>query len=417
MKLLSETLGIEKTFFLDEAIGQSGEPVSMKSTPTVERVNKQDLEFMYRDNPVIFNSINKTVQLIMAADYKIVAKKPKVQSFFDRFIDNIGYSGGERYWEDLVETMFKSQTIFGDCWNELIYDKDGKKIVDLDSIDPKKMDYAKNSMQKIVLNKDMNPVGYTQTLPPMSMTNIEQKFKPPENVMLKSNQIYIPPNRISHFKLYTVGDGFYGIGLIEPVYKISQSKIEMERALANAIWRVGFPNIVAYVGDKDHDPRPEQVKNVWDKIKDTNYKHGFAFPHYNKIEFLQAKHPEKLQEYLSYWIDQEVTGTGLPRAIATGSGQTTSRQILAKQIFVSKLTLKDIVKRTVRGIERKIFKPISEQQKFKEVPKIEWGEIALEEVDSKVLRIVSLSKEGLLSYDSNLENYLRKMENLPEKKV
>ena len=417
MKLISETLGLDKVFFLEEVGGESGVPVSVKTTPELVRVEKKFLEHMYIDNPVVFNSINKTVQLIMSAGHKIIAKDPKVQAFYDGFISNIGYMGGEKYWEELVEGMFKSQTIFGDCWIEKIFNTKGNKIVDLDAIDPKKMDYAKNGMQKIALDKFGNPIGYAQTIPYSASSQISKVINPPKNsnILLMGNQIFIPPERVAHFKLYTVGDGFYGIGLIEPIYKISSSKIEMERALVNTAWRVLSPTPVAKVGDKDHEPSPNQVKNIFDKIKNMNYKYGFSFPYYNDIQFLEAKHPEKAKEQLTYWIDQEVTGMGLPKAISTGSGATTSRSILAKQIFVSKLTLKDIVKRTIRGIESKIFKHVSKLEGFKEVPRIEWGELALEELDAKINRIIGLKKQELITSDENLENYLRKLENLPTK--
>jgi len=415
MKLISEALGLDKVFFLEEVGGEAGVPLSVKTTPELVRVEKKYLEHMYIDNPVVFNSINKTVQLIMSAGHKVIAKTPKVQAFYDDFISNIGYRGGEKYWDELLEGMFKSQTIFGDCWTEKIFNTEGNKIVDLDAIDPKKMDYAKTGAQKISLDKFGNPIGYTQTIPFSSQ--VAKRIQPPKdsNILLMGSQIFIPPERIAHFKLYTVGDGFYGIGLIEPIYKISSSKIEMERALVNTAWRVLSPTPVAKVGDKDHEPSPNQVKNIFDKIKNMNYKYGFSFPYYNDIQFLEAKHPEKAKEQLTYWIDQEVTGMGLPRAISTGSGATTSRSILAKQIFVSKLTLKDIVTRTIRGIESKIFRHVSKLEGFKEVPRIEWGELALEELDAKVNRIIGLKKQELITSDENLENYLRKLENLPTK--
>ncbi|MHA1773397.1 MAG: phage portal protein family protein [Candidatus Heimdallarchaeota archaeon] len=418
MKLISEALGLDKVFFLEAIEGEAGVPLAMKTTPSTARIDKQLLENMYRDNPVVFNAINKVVQIIMSADYKLVAKNPKVEDFFRKFLDGIGYRGGERFWDDLLETFFKFQVIYGDAWCELIYNKKGNRIVDLDAIDPKKMDYAKTGSQKIALDENGNPIGYVQTLPPIVAAKLKVRFKPPKgsNVLLLPNQIFIPPERIAHFKLYTVGDGFYGIGLIEPIYKTSQSKIEMERALVNAIWRAGFPTPVASVGDKDHEPTPTQIKKIFEKIKNMNYKYGFTFPYYNKISFLEAKHPEKLREHLNYWIEQEITGMGLAKAFATGSGEATNRATLQRQEYILKLTLKDIVKRTVRGIESKIFRRIAELEGFKEVPRLEWGELALEELDAKVSRIIGLAKQNLITADAELENFLRKLENLPNKK-
>ena len=48
-----------------------------------------------------------------------------------------------------------------------------------------------------------------------------------------------------------------------------------------------------------------------------------------------------------------------------------------------------------------------------DVPRFEWGEIALEELDGKANRLVNYTKAGLINPDSSLEKYIRAREGLP----
>jgi len=88
---------------------------------------------------------------------------------------------------------------------------------------------------------------------------------------------------------------------------------------------------------------------------------------------------------------------------------------LARQEYLLKLTLKDIVRRVVGTIESKILKPIARLEKLPDCPKIHWGEVALEELDSKSKRLIGYVSSGVIKPDYELEKYIRKVEDLPEK--
>lgn len=414
MRLISTELGLTKdrVFLLAGKTPEEGVPLGRKSTPEIVRVEKSKLEQMYISNPVIFNSINKIVQIMMAAGYSITGDD-KAVAVIEDFLDSIGETGGEYDWKTLLETILKHCCVYGNAWIEKIYNKSGTEIVDLDFIDPKKMDYARDANQKIVLDKYNRPVGYVQTLP--FDVEAENKIKPPEGVSLPSNSIFIPPERIIHFQLYTIGDGFDGIGLIEPIYKTALRKLNMEEALANSWWLTGFPLKKGKVGDINHEPTEEQLVNMAESIKNLDYKSSIVVPYYADVEILEAKRPEKLKEQLNYFIDQEITGLGLPKAFATGLGEETNRATLARQEYLLKLSLKDITGRVSKAITTKLFKPYSEMQKLKTYPVMKWGEIAIEELDSKAKRLIEYATAGIITPDKDLEEYIRKVEDLPQK--
>lgn len=393
-------------------IFDSTTPLGVKTTPEMKRVSPEELEAAYMSEPTSFNAINKTTQLLMAAGYHLVGDKKSVNFFYD-FFDSIGTRGGEIEWQELLTSIFKHQMIYGEAWNEKIPAKrDSNRIVDLDLIDPKKMSYAKDGNEKIVLDKYGDPVGYVETLPyDYTATKTD---KPPKGVSIQSNQVFFYPNRVAHYKLYTAGDAFYGIGLIEPSYKAIVRKLNMEEALANAVNRTGFPIRWAKIGDMNHEPTTELMTRTVDQLKDMNYMGVIGYPYWVDSGIIEAKHPEKLQEHLNYYTDQIITGTGMPKALVTGMGEETNRATLGRQEAITKITLKDIVRRTLRVVHKQVIKPVAESNNVNPV-RIVWGEISIEELNERAKRLLSYQKAGLLTPDENIETFIREIEDLPKR--
>jgi len=384
-----------------------------EKTKTVEsdivRVPRQELLQTYLNDPIVFNSINKYTQIIMSAGYHFEGSDESVKGAED-FYDTIGSFGGEIDDEALFTETFKHQLIIGSAWQENIYNKAGSMLVDLDMVNPLTMDYARNNSGKVIFDQYGNPSGYSQTLP--SGQSVEQKFKVPYEVDV-SGKIFLPPSRITHFKLYTLGDGLDGLGLVEPIYNAGNRKMNIEQGYANAARRLGYPIIMAGIGDSLHEPTAQQTTDVLNEINEVDNRSSFAFPYYVKLGLLESKKPEKLSEHLDYFENEQVTGLGIPKAFASGNGEATNRSTLARQEYILKLSLKDIIRRTTRTIQAKQLSVLAKQRKWPDVPRLVWGEVSLEEMDSKSKRIVEYAKAGLLTPSKSLEAYIRNIEDLP----
>jgi len=378
--------------------GETGEPTSQKTTPTVVRILQQELELTYMHNPTIFNGINKIVQTVMSAKHELSCVDPKVLEYFNAFIENLGNSGSEISWEEMLTQIYKFQCIYGKAFIENIWNKKGNRIVDWDIIDPKKMDYVKDSQQRIALDKFGRPLGYVEILP--WGYNAPEQIIPPEIaqlITLPPNSIFLYPKKVAQVKLFTVGDGFYPIGLIEPIYRTSLRKMNIEEALANAIWRHGFPIIAAAVGDANHEPTPAQVHSILEKLRDVSYKQEISYPYYYDLKFLESKKAEKLKEHLDYFREQEIAGLGIPKPFATGGGEATNRATLGNQSGMFQLTLRDLIERTAESIRKYMFKPICELEGFKAIPKLTWDVVGTDELDKKAKRLVAYMKAGVIT--------------------
>ena len=404
-----------KSMMLSTKQETRGDQFSMKMTPLYVRMDPQYLELAYKEFGLMATIVDKTVQVIMSTDRRIKGKSSK---FFESFLEEIGLRGGEEHWGIILNRIFAYQFIYGCCPVELIRASSGE-IVDLAVIDPKRFDYAKNGMNPVALDENQNPYGYTQLF--MYGTFPKQKAEPPPEVVLMSNQIYIPARNVALFKLYDVGDGFYPSGFVERGYKSAIRLKAGEEDLANAIWRTGHPILCASIGDENHDATPEQIENGVKQLEDLNARHSLAFAYYNKLILLEPKGLAEVREALNYHIEQICTAMGgIPMAFATGKGEATNRSTLNRQEYMWKLTLKGIVEKTTQTMESKIFYEIAKSYNETHYnnkitpPKLIWGEIVLEEMDSKAQRIANYLKTGGLTPYKELEEWIRSVEGLPE---
>ncbi len=396
MRTISQALsgGKKKTATFANQI--DSEPTTEKSTPDMKRVDKKELEAAYRKQGLAFNSVNKITQMIMSGAYSINGAHSQ---FYNDFLNSIGEVGTNEHWDEVQEQIFRYQCIYGDAFVEIVLNKARDKVTDLVLLDPKKIDYATTSSNDIALDKYGNPYGYVQKLPSGMMRDIENKYEPPEEVTLSGSEIYIPRENIAHYKLYTVGEGFYGIGLIEPVFTDAENLHGLKEDYGDKAHSTLFPLRYAKVGDERHEPSPEEIKQILERLKEAKDSTVMSIPNHVDLGLLEPSQPGELISFLDYFGDNQTAGMGIPKAFASGSGEEVNRATLDKFNQLFELTLRDIVKRTNRTTEKAIFGRIAELEGFDEYPTIEWGDIGVEESVNKADRLIRYVKSGILEPD------------------
>ena len=278
---------------------------TVKVTPDMARVSKAALETSYIKEPTTFNLVNVMTQLLMSPDHYLDGDKSEID-YMTEVIERIGFNGGTNTWEQVLTLIFKHQIMFGNAYVELITAKgggDNLEILDFDIVDPKMMDYAKDGNGNIVFDEFGRSVGYLQTIPEgSSSVDLEpyQKAKVPDEVAIESNQIFIPKEKIVHFKLHALGDNFYPLGFIEPAFNSINYKLKLESALANAIWRDGFPTLIGKYGDANHVPTKNQIQDLLNNMQNMTSKHTLAVPYYVDLHYLESKSVVQLREHLVY---------------------------------------------------------------------------------------------------------------------
>jgi hypothetical protein len=287
--------------------------------------------------------------------------------------------------------------IYGRHYFETVLNAFKTDILDLVSLDPKLMDYARDSMRRIVVDKYGKPIGFTQNLPyGLDITDKGDPVPEKSGIVLINRQIFILPERIAYFKLYTYGNRFDGLGLIEPAYRSIVRKQNIEEAQANSIYARGTYPIVDYVGNENHFPTPNMVKSASEKLSEMSHNRYFALPYWHKLEPIEVKQSEVVDNTMKWLRESASASLGMPMAFATGSGEATNRATLGTLQKFMEFSLKDMVGRVCAQFKQQIFRRICAYNKFEEIPDLVWGDIGAESIDDKATRLQNYIKVGAL---------------------
>jgi len=342
----------------------------------IERISGEELDRTYRTDSFVFNAVNIAVEMIMSAGYNIKAKRAEVRKFFEKFVANVSKVGADSTFDEILSRIYQDAYIHGGGWNEIVWNLEDTKPVDLKTLNAVEMDFARDGNGNVMLDTNEKPIGYVQKVP--YGVNIEGKGdEVPEGVNVSEHQIFILPKRISYIPLYTFGPGFVGIGRVEPAYKATIWKLNLLKAGAESTNRRGFSPIIAKVGNENVHPTPQMIQDILNEVKKLDYSKYMAMPWYVELTTLDVKSIETYEGFLKYLTAMQSAALGVPVPFVTGLGEETNRATLGTQLEIFILLLNSVVKRICRNIEKYIFRPISEAEGFDEVPTLEWGEIIL----------------------------------------
>jgi len=370
----------------------SGTPESKRSLDTtIKHLDKTKLRDAYMNDAVLYNGINEKVRIMFAAGYEFGdLKSKKIKEFYDDFRDNSDF---DEVFPDCARFYF----IYSDSWMEKVKGR-SKKIENVALINSESMDYKKVGGQP-ELNNQGKPVGYIQKL---TTPTPEGEYEIP-----------LEAKEVIHFDFFGVGDMFYGLGDIEPIYNLSLSKVNMENGLGEVTLRLAYPKYYAQLGDDMHEPTQEQIDELAADLASLDYESTLTVPYFYQVKILEPSRAHILREHLDYFIDQEITGLGVPKPYVTNGGDATNRATLGNLNDNFERTIRDYQRKFGRKIEKELLKPMAEEQGFKEYPKIIWGRLDLDSIDAKADRLAKYGKHGYIVPDMGLENKLRAEEDLP----
>jgi len=416
MKPISSIL-VKENIINPKFEGGKGSKESKELTPTAKRVSLKELELAYYNDGLIFNSVNKILQrMFNQGKFKIVVKDQKIKNFMNEFTENIGNSGSALTWKELLRNIAFNACVFGRAPVENVFNKRDNRIVDFDIINIKSIDYAKDTNKNIVLDNNGRPVGYIQSLP------LNHPFDPgvqklPKNVVPPNNKyIYIPAKKVAMISLYQIGDGFYPVGLVEPIYTDSLRKLNLKSAAANAAYWLGWPILHAKLGNQNHEPNAQQIGNMLKVLKELDYKKQLATPYYYDINVIQGDTDasRSAKENVELFEDEEVSGLGIPKSIAKNSTDKSGTAVQRHLMMSFNLTVIDIADRICESITKNMFKPLAEYEKFDEVPRLVFELSGTDELDAVARRLLRYVDAGILKPDQKIGDLLLSLENLPE---
>lgn len=411
MTIFDSVLGRKKVIQTLAMRGGIGEVKTLKAVEEVlKRVSPVDLERIYIREGMVFNWINKVVESFLACDFRVNTSNEREKKIMDEFLRNSDF-------RNLLKTTVQHLLVYGNGFWELITNE-GPKLLTMGWIDAKSMDVKRDMMGRIIYDKDGKPTAYVQYVKwNIDISQVPKDRRVEQKPMFtwqSGKGILLKRGEIVHFTLNTVGDSWWGVGLIEPIYNTVRVKQNAESGYAEAIQRVAYPRVWVQVGDESHPPTQEQIDDVWNQLKNLETKHQFVSPYYYNPRILESKRIERLAQNLKYFSDQIVAGLGGPKPFITGLGTDTNKATLNDQKILFERSLKAMQEQISQTIVKEVFSIIAKQNKFRSIPTLVWEEISTESLDSKAERLVKYVNARLIIPDKEMRNIIRRSERLPD---
>lgn len=394
-----------------------GQSLPLDARPLSERtleilddpVDYRTLEKLYRRDSDTFAAINHLVKTFMSSAYSVKCEDVNTKRWIEEFLYQARF-------DIILRKIVLHTCIYGNAWVELV--KNSKdKIVAFDHIDPKMMDFARDSRSYILYDAYNNPQYYVQMMPagmtiPDSKKDREVQQTSPRIRDTSGSGLKFYTDEVAHFTTWTVGDQLDGVGLIEPMWNALMAKIQIEKDWGVAMKKATSPLLVGYVGNDIHRPTKTSMDKMTSILRDATSQSVMALPFPDKVEYVTAD-IQSLEPHLGYYVDKVSAATGVPKPYIVGSGDQTPRSTFKGLNLGYERNIMEMQKNIAYSVEKQIFRLLCEQYHLKGNPMLIFEPPSIEYMDSKQARLVEYANAGLLLPDIEIRDIIRRMENLP----
>jgi len=388
---------------------------------SARRVPRFELENVYLTDSQAFNTINKSKQLIMQAGYTLESFKKGVQSKYEEFFNNMGKIGMRTNLHQMLSYIHHDKLTFGAAYVERIYDREQTEILDLKMIDPKLMDYARDAEGIIVVDKTQNPLGYVMDVGRRDNLFLGDAIPKPDRgqrgVVLKGTDIFLLAFRIAHFRMFTYGNRFEALGIIESAFKDIIRKHKVEDATVNSIYNTAAYPIVGYVGDNQRAASQTLMDSTLEAMQNLSHSRYMVFQHPTKLETLEVKHSEQVDDTLRYFRSNQSAASGMALGFSIGTGETINRGTLSTQQRMLDISLDSEAKATAEEFKVMILDELNNVNHYGSEARLIWGTVAAEEKNEKSDRI-NAAVTNLIMSPQEARPYILKSEGIePDEKA
>lgn len=410
---------------------ETGVPKTASSTsrdPTVDykRVDRLELERLYREDAQTFKTINSYKQLLLQAGYRIISDNKTNQKQYDEFFKQMGKIGMRYKLDQLLGRIINDGGLYGQAYVERVYDVSGTRIVDLKPIDAKLMDYVRNGNNLIMVDTQQNPLGYTMDVGYYTDAKGDTY---PIGAKQDSGKIFLRPERIACFILYPYGNGFEGMGLVEPAYKQITRKMKIEEAASNAIFNAADSLLYAIVGDAQRNPSKQLIDATLNTLKNwtTNRRAVFAYP--TQVASMPIEQSPQVQELLKYLRQDQATAGGMSLSMAVGTGESNNKSTMNTERMDFNTKLNSVAYDISEQFTTKILDVLYEVNGYGSKAVLVWNNVSVDDRNDMVALIKTLYDMGSISprearsYAKNIldletddeeyEEYMKSAERLP----
>jgi hypothetical protein len=231
------------------------------------------------------------------------------------------------------------------------------------------------------------------------------------------------PEQIAWFKFNVtggqIGSDFYGQGLVQPVLDYVWAIQTMEDYMVRIMKRYAAPKYFWKIGDPDHPPAPETVKEWAAALKQIKPDEDWVGPGTNSVQTVETNLTARFEEYVGHMQAQIIAGLQNPNLILS--------LLVLRVSDASARAMQDAWNRKIQAIQDQIkelwedliFKPLCVQEGIDEsqAPELVWGQPDVITTEPKTLvdqltlllnpKMVALTPQSRFDFENLLRATLK----------
>jgi hypothetical protein len=362
-----------------------------KSKGDTERLKKETqvqkkAELLYRMDPLIFAGVNRLRRAIASPRVYFSGGVEQDRTAMEAWARTVNLK--KVLWEAILDII-----IYGYSVIEKVRDSKGN-IVQLVIVDPKTVDWQKDRDGKILLDDNLNPVGLVQTV--------------------NSDSIDLPMKDVVLMNFFTLGVECLGISPLEPAFKASWIRMNLEEAYGEALYRHGFPIIYFNIGDLNHPIDAPLIAEAKKILKNLESAEELILPVWIKPGRLESKTPlAPIVDLWAFLAGEIARALDNPVGFIVPSGSTESKGGATFSNIDFEKAAKMYTEEIKAELDEQLLAEVRIQKKLQSIPEVEFGESSPETQMLRMRSISMLTEKGVLHVDRSLENKLRGELGLP----
>lgn len=342
-------------------------------------VSDEDLLLSFKSTPIINRFIRYRADLIMSRGYHFEYPDKESEEIITQFLKSV--KRNDLPFHNEFDIFLRDICIdcdwSGNAYLQLVQNKKGTKIVKLHKLHPLFVDYIRDEKGEIVFDELGDPEGYTIS------------GEHPGNADVAGI------DDIAHLIFERVGDELLGTSLILPAFRTAERLVNIDWAMAKALYKHGLPTRSVSVGDSDHEPDADEIDKVAEEVSDIDSAAEYTHPYWYDVTTIDPKWPARVEEVPNYFMSKLIAISGIPHHILLGEETIGTRATAESLQQGLAILLAPLQKKIKSLVEDQIFRAVLDQEGSSAEVKMVWKSNIPRQVMPYADKVVSLAQVTL----------------------
>lgn len=332
----------------------------------------KDLLLAFKSTPIVNRFIRYRADLIISRGYHFTYPDKESEKIITRFLKNI--KKNDMPFHNDLNNFLRDLCI--DCdWQgngflQLIQNKESNKIIKIHKLHPLYIDFVRDNTDNIILDTFGNPEGY----------------------LLSTGEKRLKIEEVAHLVFERVGDELLGTSLILPAFRSIERLVNIDWAMAKALYKHGLPTRDISVGDSDHEPDIDEIKKVAEQVTDIDSAPEYTHPYFYKVDTIDPKWPSNVVDVPRYFMSKVIAISGIPHHILLGEETIGTRATAESLQQGLSILLEPLQKKIKSFVESQIFRQVLDLEGSDAEVKMIWKSNAPRIVLPFADKVLSLSQ-------------------------